>query len=412
MTTVITEVPLCYDFADKKQRRTYAKMCSLQSESYSSRGREFADTELDLIEKFLEIGDANDSFDEFLRTGEYRFHHGENIILIDDDGETYLVCDGNIFYSGTCSRLCEDIEKGKKIKPRGDVLHAPEATVLPYDLPAKANEGKPIERYFTLAVNADMGDEIDRGPEKGISDETVIHRYSFPVLSYECVRNLLKLKNGIDVGKLLANGKLVITDYTPDQSIPYTAQESKVYKEAQDTGQRFALKPPRSGFTAMSWCWHMPSTVVLQYKNKSYLLGQDEEQYFGVELPEQAKTVTAAFRALIPRPLRKIPNLTRQGEWFFVPVDKEKVPARSDCKLVFNCHISESAGMALGRDDDESSFHFVGTDDGRVDKNGRVFALDPTLVHSEGQHSNVTEQGWIEFVRNTAVQSVSVEGVD
>ena len=46
----------------------------------------------------------------------------------------------------------------------------------------------------------------------------------------------------------------------------------------------------------------------------------------------------------------------------------------------------------------------------RSAKNGTIYAKDGDLSHP--QHDNVEFSGWTKFIRNTAVKSVSVQGVD
>ena len=75
-------------------------------------------------------------------------------------------------------------------------------------------------------------------------------------------------------------------------------------------------------------------------------------------------------------------------------------------------------GISLPIEDDDSSLHIVyfNNDDaaGRMDKDGRLFAKNFTVNHSEEDHAELSgvQDQWYTFHCNTAVRSFSEDGVD
>ena len=206
----------------------------------------------------------------------------------------------------------------------------------------------------------------------------------------------------------IQSGKLVVKSFSKgSESIALTSTELKKFKKRQQ------LTPPQRGFSVIKkngdYYWHK-SEYVLMYDiglKKSYLLGQDEDQYFGVELPSNPKNVDEAIECLKPKEIRNI-HCDRQGEWFFVPVDVKNVPSKDDEITVVIEAQDPSACVILPRTIDGNP-HILSAGEIRI-KDNIIYAFDPTLEHD--QHETMMSTGWIKFVKNTAVRSVSVDGVD
>jgi len=262
---------------------------------------------------------------------------------------------------------------------------------------------------YICVFDADDSDNADFG--SWLSDTT-----PYVYLSFQCVAELLKIESE-KVDKLLYNGELIIRDYTSDERINLTASALatlKKYKKAPIPASE-QPKPPYAGFTlidANTPFWHRSGSIVLHHKKKDkyYLIGQDEGQYFGCELPEAATTISEAFSVLMPEAVQDRSGVLRQGEWFMLPVDRP--PEESECALCYHTpDNAEAAFLSLPRDDIGGNVHSILSRNVLVGRDGVVYAYNPMLRHMD--HSTVNVQnGWVSFHKNTAVRSVSVEGVD
>lgn len=215
----------------------------------------------------------------------------------------------------------------------------------------------------------------------------------FPTVSFRCLSRFLSKTgkaNPLLAAKYIANGKIEVVDFTADQTV-------------------ISEKRPGLGFTLLSSHnknWHRAASVLFVYDGRMIIMGQDEGSYFGSEIvyDESIKTVTQAFKALMPKHLWRKKGVKRQGEWFFVPVKEKNIPAAHKC-LCLDSYIW------LTRDDAESAMHTISSDDIRIFEN-KVFAFDPDMEHSEGDHASIQFEGWCTFERNTAIRSYSEQGVD
>ena len=94
-------------------------------------------------------------------------------------------------------------------------------------------------------------------------------------------------------------------------------------------------------------------------------------------------------------------------------VPETEVPPITEAAALFgDMHDTDSSQIILPISSPNSARHIVKATDGRVGKDGRVFAFNPNVEHSQSQHEDMRCFGWREFRRNTAVRSVSMEGVD
>lgn len=160
--------------------------------------------------------------------------------------------------------------------------------------------------------------------------------------------------------------------------------------------------------------WHRSPTVVLRHKKYDVLMGVDDDQYFGCELPERCNTVKEAQDSLVPKGIRNV-QYKRQGEWFIV--GSEYTPEQMGYTPIStrNCMIFP----LLGRNrTNESNDHMLGTyqycwvkDDFKMNGGKDILmAYDMSLEHD--QHPDVCSAGWVFFLENRAVRSFSEAGVD
>ena len=233
------------------------------------------------------------------------------------------------------------------------------------------------------------------------ADDDYLYCYGNKIgVSFRCLEEL----DGKALVKL-QNNKLIVKDFS---TAAHTKSLSKSEVNKYEKGEK--LTPPSKGYSVVKYgnlyLWHK-SEYILMYDiglKKSYLLGQDEGQYFGVELPSNPKTVYEAVEILKPKEIRNI-NCDRQGEWFIVPLKPEQIPGgENESTIVIDDHPSIILPREIG-----SNKHRLTADEIRIFE-GTVYAKNSCLEHD--QHESVKRLDWVKFVKNTAVRSVSVNGVD
>lgn len=255
-------------------------------------------------------------------------------------------------------------------------------------------------KYVVLA-NGDMD----------IDDSLVItiEPLKMPVVSFNCLTQFygdpLYSDSVLNVLKKIANGTIQLLDHTCDERVELTRKEKTVLRRKNGA----ALLKPKLGFSLVNKKWHRSGTCLFRDEStgQCFLLGQDEGTYFGVELSSKASTVKEAFELLTPKEARGV-GVKRQGEWFMVPVKEKDVPDTKDTLLQFETDYHGHAFLPL--ETRNSNRHDITTTDGRVGKDGKVYAKNPNISHD--QHVNISGSGWFTFYKNTAVRSVSQEGVD
>lgn len=316
---------------------------------------------------------------EFLKTGEYESCLGEDILLQDKNSDVFFVIVNNCIYSTYFHAWDIDPENISDIVDNALTNEPPCGVLLPYTLKNKNN-------YFEACLNAD--DDRKFGPEFSLVGEVK----NSPTFSFKCLSLLLNASIN-DTAGLLAEGTLEVIDFTNDHWIPISRRK---------TGP--------TGYSKVGNKWHRPPTVLIYNfdRNTSYILGQDEGTYFGCELQDNPQTVGEAFLSLMPESARKLKNVVRQGEWFFLPVKEDDAPPIEKCIGGFVTGWNEMFFLPLESKD--SKKHYVQTYDGRIYNDGKLYAWNPLVTHAD--HEPCSVQGWVTFVRNTAVRSVSVEGVD
>lgn len=259
---------------------------------------------------------------------------------------------------------------------------------------AKTSKGKILLR------NGDGEDE--NGGMNGVFPETA----GKTSVSFRCIAMLLNLD--ISTKKFIdALTSLKIIECTADT----TNRNDKRLKKITTLGQykKSELIPPQPGFTLMfrqgKAYWHRSGSCLFTANGKYFLIGQDEETYFGVELPEKANSIDEAYKVLTPKELLKRADWQRQGEWYIVPVKAEDV-SNKNTSFVFLNKITE---IGLPIDDPDSNIHKVVAEEIRIIGN-QLYAFCGFVSHDE--HAEVNWNGWATFIKNRAVRSVSVEGVD
>ncbi len=227
-------------------------------------------------------------------------------------------------------------------------------------------------------------------------------------ISFECLKMFYNRATTHDICSWLQNEQLKIVDYTPDDSIPFSKEESKVYnKWVEKKAKTLPLTPPL-GYSRLLGLreWHRAATVLLYDADDDFsiLMGQDEDTYFGCHLKDNPKTVVSAFKSLQPEAVRKCKKTVyRQGEWFAVPIEEPKLTDR----------VAVISGQAvLPRNSEEEAEHIVVAPEICVLKDGTVCALDASVCHSNNDHADLNTPGWVAYHCNTAVRSFTVEGVD
>lgn len=247
-------------------------------------------------------------------------------------------------------------------------------------------------------LNADMVTEDVSDITEGLQN--------LPQLSFKCLMRLVDRKNGENatLGKLSkAAQHITLLDFTAQQTKELTASEKKLHKKNKlKNGEK------RGQWTLTGGKWHTPSTVLLQYKDKCFLFGQDEGTYFGLEMTGTAQTIDEAYTLLAPQAARNVRGVLRQGEWFAIPVKAKNVPAEKDCIA------GGSNSIRLPLETPESNIHeFYVHDDAniRIHATG-LYVRDFDLRHDQHATLHGDEGQWYVFARNTAKHSVSQEGVD
>lgn len=242
-----------------------------------------------------------------------------------------------------------------------------------------------------MLLNADEGDRLEA--VEYFEENPNVVRFSF-----NCVGELVGKGYLDDLFKTLD-----VIDYTADEYKKLTVRDKGYARK-----MKYELLKPPVGFN-LTWgrdnepVWHKPSTILLydSETKKTYLLGVDEDQYFGCELAGKPKTVEDALVDLQPKEVRgKVFN--RQGEWFFVYPDEEEISKLE--KLPVYEEVSFHLPYGEGQNP-----HAIEASEMCI-INGKVFLKNPYVSHD--QHAELGINGWVKFYENTAKRSVSVDGVD
>lgn len=251
-----------------------------------------------------------------------------------------------------------------------------------------------------------------------------------PLFSFNCLANLLfpegELPHGYKpVRKIRKNDarmyklceelylkKVVLLDYTPDEIIPLTVEEKKLvrsYWQAKPENRHKYRLPSRmsEGLTlemssATNAKWHKVGACLFRdtVTDARFLLARDEGTYFGCHLAGKPTTIAEAYLDLIPSEARN-KNYTRQGEWFAVPAEWPSLD-----EIAFT---SENGGCLPLETSNSNSHEVVGRI--AVTKSGQIFLHNNASINHD-QHETLQVSSPALLVRNTALRSVSQEGVD
>jgi hypothetical protein len=230
---------------------------------------------------------------------------------------------------------------------------------------------------------------------------------SAPTVSFECIRRFYTDKATThDIARWLASGTIRLVDHMLDEMKYLTKKQLKAWKVSgkcpvAPLGYTLIV----SGYDCESSYFHRSGTALFHdtETDQYFLLGQDEGTYFGVELPRKVTSVEKAFELLTPKKVRGAKDVQRQGEWFAVPVKEKDVPPITEAIALID-------RVSLPVDHPDANLHSLECISGRISRDGQIYAKDPVLSHEEHRELDLT--GWYTFYHNTAVRSVSVEGVD
>lgn len=235
-------------------------------------------------------------------------------------------------------------------------------------------------------------------------DEYIGDRKGKTSISLTCFAELTGIK-GKNILKNIDNRNIKIIDATTDEEITKDKQFAKLKGKTLEKAKEIAISP-RNGFTLIekgkSFCWHSSASCLFTYNKKHFLVGQDEGTYFGVELPKKVNSIKDAFESLVPKEA-KGKKYQRQGEWFVISVEEKDLPKNKQFVEL------DDMDLNLSIDDPGSNYHnvkakkyLIGTD--------ALYAYKGDMEHDE--HKRIEFKGWVKFIKNTAVRSVSVGGVD
>lgn len=287
---------------------------------------------------------------------------------------------------------------------------------------------------FVLLADSNMDEEIYPPSMQDRAVKSINGTDLLITTSFICLARLFapprKNPTQKDIAKVvanLANGKIKMLDCVPDSSLGLTAKEKKLISFSPKNPT--ATKPfvmarreltARPGYTLLAEsngiCWHRAATILIQReaagKKRTYILGQDEDTFFGCELSKHTNTLKDAFLMLMPPEAQGVKKVRRQGEWFFIPLASKEVPDEKDCICTVN------SGQ-LPTDDPKSNIHTVETF-AAPDRQFRALVhakmgliLPPKTYIDHPEHGGLELGAGYYLVRkNTAIRSVSQTGVD
>lgn len=354
---------------------------------------------------YLESHYLKQGIDSPLAFGTGQFYFGENL-------RELVFVDQQVIYSyGTTDNLDSATLHEDIVDEVDRVLNStPVGIIVSCSKKSKAA----LKSKHIVLVNADE----DTG-----YDIAYLGRSGFPMMSFKCLAQMLAAHENYVASHFTA-GDLVLQDFQAETRIPI---EKKIADKIHKVYGSFpkgncGLKPPKRGYSVVhengkKYSWHRTGAILLKSTSSKvcYIFGQDEGTYFGCELPKMCSTLDQAYEMLMPPEARECDDWKRQGEWFAIPVEELKVPPISDCLLFGGGNYSNSCNDITGfclpvLTEDDNLHEIEDTDEVRISKDGRIYVKNVRLTHPE--HADLQVSGWSVFCRNTAVRSVSQEGVD
>lgn len=376
----------------------------------------------DNCETFL---DSMTSFEDFVKTGYFRFTANGHPLVVEEDGYLVLI-DGNKVILLGSPGAGHSLESLKE-EVHTQIRRAEDATIVGVIVPSLNKRNK-----FLFIKSGDTGlpeaEQYERYERQSPDD---IDAFDSGLDSDQvCTVSFLCLGRFFDGGEMegieaVANRTLTLAAFEPDSEIPFSAKDKAAHKAWERNPKTNNLpKPPKPGYTMLKDVWHRAATAIFHPKGTktTILIGFDEGSYFGCEVKGRLKTINEVYNALIPAEAKNFS--ARQGEWFFVPVKEKDLPPLNKCIALFRAEktvsYDESApdayeGVALPVEDSDSSRHLVFSRESaecRIGADGRIYVFNPIMIHSRGQHAEIKASGWHTFVRNTAIRSYSIQGVD
>lgn len=351
----------------------------------------------------VEITDRNDfrsaTLSNYIMNGHCAYLAGGHPVVYDESGDKVVqIIDDCIFVLPSVRRRLF-INKTIEYIIREDVVLNGQILLYPF---RKNKKSVVLKRIVVMNGDLSIAGYTTYSPAETLIealDSNVININERCVtISYDCLATMFDC--GVaKIAKMLKSGEIKIIDFTPDAIIDMTPAEKKVNNPV----------PPFLGCTAVQHAWHRPAWVLFQHNSTYYIMGMDEGSYFCSELPKSNRSKTIgvndALKMLAPKGIDT--SVKRQGEWFFVPVEEKDVPAIEECALFAeDC----DGDICLPIDYANANRHSLHGGELRLSRKMEIFVCNPTLKHD--QHSEVYVEGWVKFVHNRAVRSVSVEGVD
>jgi hypothetical protein len=152
--------------------------------------------------------------------------------------------------------------------------------------------------------------------------------------------------------------------------------------------------------------WHCQGKVTATVANRStnhFLIGMDETHHFISPLPKQATSVAMAHRLLRGKKVKE--GTTRQGEWFFVPVDRKTARALDKLaikarpqRLGSTTHVAKTAVRLR-----PGTIHGVINPSDPRD-NDVIYARGFITDNRDGHHRSIFLKSWRRVERNKEVE--------
>jgi hypothetical protein len=299
----------------------------------------------------------------------------------------------------------------------------------------EGNTPKGFEYKKTFILDADVEDPVVIENSISISYNLLGRLLGYPSKynDFTDVEEIdKKVKEGL-VKQIKAGETIRLIDYITDSSVDMSGVKTK--KEIDkilsqgytlDSYDRISYDEKR--YNQLTYPAHRAGAALIAVDifdnvqkehvgTKYFLMGFDDGQYFGVELPAtfNGKTLKAAYKALQPPEVQKAKDWERQGEWFFVPLDKMPEVKPHMIRMNPRSCCTDSAGLAfrLPVDDEYSNWHEICCRDLIIGRD-EYYVLTPMACdHSEHDVIEFLEpEKWVAVYKNTAVQSLSQNGVD
>lgn len=271
-----------------------------------------------------------------------------------------------------------------------------------------------------LLLNADMDntgmgyavDDIPRQNDKRMRRFEVTE-VSFRCLSHSCLLsnpeiNLLSIEYFHALYRMIQDKNLNLIDFSDSERIA----RSENWKDAP------------AGFTYIgNSMWHKAPSVLFYNKilDEYIVMGFDDEQYFSCNFKadEEIDSLQKGYYYLAPEEVRgenyTLKPHTRQGEWFFIPIDIDDVDDLYTYNIHHNTYNYNDHGFILPRDSEESNKH-------RLTGKYTIYIKDEDIIVKptndspvfikHDDHNTVTLIKPTIIVKNVAIRNFSVDGVD